>query len=274
MKKSMTLRDVQDVSLDILEKVHSFCVAHNIPYSLSYGTLIGAVRHKGFIPWDDDIDIMMLRPDYERFLSTFKMPGIGIMSQHDPRSFIFYSTVYDTEKTLCVYRFPLCASYSGGVAIDVFPIDYIEDDFTAFQHKLANLEHLWQRQMQCREPRMSFSSMPTLKKKLGLMKRKIVRLGGRDITKIKTEALRLSLSVPYGSTAHVSELAFIDLPAKNKFFFADDFKETLNLDFEGHRFLAIKGFDRFLQTVYGDYMQLPPPEKRVPMHEHIDFFWK
>ena len=196
MDNRMTLQDVQKVSLNILEKVHRFCVANNIRYSLSYGTLIGAVRHKGFIPWDDDIDIMMLRPDYEKFLSSFKMPGIGLMSQHDPSSFIFYSTVYDTEKTYCVYRFPLCTSYTGGVAIDVFPIDYIEDDFTAFQHKLELLEHLWQKQMQCRETKMAFSSFPTLKKKLGLIKRKIVRLGGRDITKIKEEALKLSLSVP------------------------------------------------------------------------------
>ena len=73
---------------------------------------------------------------------------------------------------------------------------------------------------------------------------------------------------------HVSELAFIDLPAKNKFFIADDFKELLSLDFEGHEFLAIKGYDRFLRTIYGDYMQLPPPEKRSPNHEHIDYFWR
>ena len=65
--KEMTLKDVQGVSLDILKDVHSFCESHHIRYSLAYGTLIGAIRHKGFIPWDDDVDIVIPRPDFTRF---------------------------------------------------------------------------------------------------------------------------------------------------------------------------------------------------------------
>lgn len=72
MDRRLTLSELQSVSLEILCKIDSFCRKNNIRYSLTYGTLIGAVRHKGFIPWDDDVDIMMPRPDYERFLSEFK----------------------------------------------------------------------------------------------------------------------------------------------------------------------------------------------------------
>ena len=68
----MTLREVQLFGLDILKDVHDFCTTNNIRYSLGYGTLLGAVRHNGFIPWDDDIDIIMPRPDYEQFCRNRK----------------------------------------------------------------------------------------------------------------------------------------------------------------------------------------------------------
>ena len=71
MKKEMTLGEVQNISLDILVHFHNFCIANNIKYSLGYGTLIGAIRHKGFIPWDDDVDVDMMREDYERFAQIF-----------------------------------------------------------------------------------------------------------------------------------------------------------------------------------------------------------
>ena len=66
----LSLKEIQSQSLEVLQTVHEFCVAEGIQYSLAYGTLIGAIRHKGFIPWDDDIDIIMPRPDYERFPTT------------------------------------------------------------------------------------------------------------------------------------------------------------------------------------------------------------
>ena len=64
----MKIEDIQEVSLNILKQITSVCEREGFRYTLAYGTLIGAVRHKGFIPWDDDIDIQMPRPDYERFL--------------------------------------------------------------------------------------------------------------------------------------------------------------------------------------------------------------
>ena len=70
--REMALKEIQQVSLDILKDVHQFCINNGIHYSLCYGTLLGAIRHNGFIPWDDDIDIMMPRPDYDRFVNTYK----------------------------------------------------------------------------------------------------------------------------------------------------------------------------------------------------------
>ena len=70
--KEIKKDELRTIQLDILQKVHNFCISHNIRYSLAFGTLLGAVRHGGYIPWDDDIDIAMLRHDYERFRIEFK----------------------------------------------------------------------------------------------------------------------------------------------------------------------------------------------------------
>ena len=70
--KEIKSDEMRNVQLDILQKVHDFCMSHGIRYTLAFGSLLGAVRHGGYIPWDDDIDIAMLRPDYERFRKEFK----------------------------------------------------------------------------------------------------------------------------------------------------------------------------------------------------------
>ena len=216
---------------------------------------------------------MMLRADYDRFLASFECPGLAVLSQYDPHCYQFFSRIYDTEQTCSIIRFPFCKSYSGGIWVDVLPIDYVEDDFLAFRNKYNLASFLFQKQMQCREPKMSFSSMPTLKKKAGLLMRKIIRRGGRDIASVKAELYNLSISVPAGSSSHLSCLAYIDLPADRNFFLSEDFEEMVFLEFEGFQFCAIKGYDRFLSIVFGDYIQFPPEEKRNPTHVNM-FFWR
>ena len=97
--KEMTTTDIQQVSLDILKDVHSFCQKEGIKYSLAYGTLIGAIRHKGFIPWDDDVDIMMTRPEYERFIRAYKSSNGYELLPEGKDSMIAMARVYDRQKT-------------------------------------------------------------------------------------------------------------------------------------------------------------------------------
>ena len=126
MKKIET-EELKRIQVDILKDIHEFCSINNIHYSLAYGTLLGAIRHQGYIPWDDDIDIMMLRSDYEKFIHTF--PGsfkhLSICAPElDLNYYAPYANVWDNRTILD--EGINNADHRGktiGIKIDVFPID-------------------------------------------------------------------------------------------------------------------------------------------------------
>ena len=271
-ENKLELKDIQQVSVDILSEVHEFCVTHGIKYTLGYGSLIGAVRHQGFIPWDDDIDIIMPRPDYERFLSTFRVPGLAVFPGHHPDSYIQYSHVCDLSRTFARTRFPYAKNCFGGVWIDVFPADAVEDDFSVFSAKVSRLKELFSQQIYLRDPKASFSSMPTLKKKIGLALRKIQRKAGKGLDEVNREMDRIIRSVPWGSTSHWSQMACMDEGVK-MYQLTEDFQHTILMPFEGKEFMVLAEYDRELRKIYGDYMQLPPVEERVPHQTFVSFYW-
>lgn len=123
--KEMSLREIQLFSLEILKDVHDFCISNDINYSLAYGTLLGAIRHKGFIPWDDDIDIVMPCPDYERFCKIYRSKKWRLFSPVNNDCYLNYSRVCDLDKTW-VLSLPWCKESPTGLWIDIFPIDGIE----------------------------------------------------------------------------------------------------------------------------------------------------
>lgn len=126
--KELTLRELQNEELNILKDVHSFCKKNNIRYSLYGGTLIGALRHKGFIPWDDDIDIIMPRPDYDRFCKNYKSVNYKVADMHSEKSFMLaFARVYDDKRTTSISTYPWI-SKDVGVWIDVFPADGLSLD--------------------------------------------------------------------------------------------------------------------------------------------------
>ena len=137
--QELTLRELQQVSLELLLDVHHFCEVYNIRYSIAYGTLIGAIRHKGFIPWDDDIDIMMPRPDYERFCREyFSYKYKLIYYGNDKTALAGFARVVDCNKTHYQTERPW-TNQESGVWIDIFPIDGVEDNANDYAKRYNNL---------------------------------------------------------------------------------------------------------------------------------------
>ena len=123
--KELSKNEIKTIQLDILQSIHQFCETNNIRYSLAYGTLLGAIRHKGYIPWDDDIDVMMPRPDYERFIQNYPNfcdRNIVQTYNNDNSYYLWCAKVYDnrTEQITFPTR--------SGVCVDVFPIDGLPDN--------------------------------------------------------------------------------------------------------------------------------------------------
>lgn len=128
MKRITDIAELRKVQTGILDDIHRFCTANGIMYFLSCGTLIGAVRHKGYIPWDDDLDLYMPRKDYDRFVKLYTDAG-GRYRVLDPKKeknyFYTFAKVVDTRTLLVETE---TEGYQIGVYVDIFPVDYVSDN--------------------------------------------------------------------------------------------------------------------------------------------------
>ena len=131
--KTVTSEEQKAIMLDLLQKTADFCEKNNIRYFLCGGTLIGAIRHKGFIPWDDDIDISMPRPDYDRFISLFNKPEnyYQVICMENNKKYGFpFAKVHDTRTFVDELQY---AKDQFGVYIDIFPIDGVGENEQVFR---------------------------------------------------------------------------------------------------------------------------------------------
>lgn len=265
----MTVDDIKAVSLDVLKDVHEFCVANNIRYSLAYGTLLGAVRHHGFIPWDDDIDIMMPRPDYDKFIQTYRDRDSFKIFAHELRnSYMPFARVAEIKRTH-VHSLAQWAPKEGGVWIDIFPIDGLESSDKDVQSKSQRLKDL-NGKVTARKLRIANRR----KSKADEFKYTIHKIKdcifGTTIWHILDEMSRLRREVGFNSKVR----GIYDIIYKRTANFPSAiFEEYKNVTFEGHSFFSIKDHDTFLRGIYGDYMQLPPVEERVYRHSTHKYYW-
>ena len=266
-RRKMTDEEIKIVSLDILQQVHDFCMKNDIKYSLAYGTLLGAVRHKGFIPWDDDIDILMLRPDYERFVKLFNKLSDSTYSV----------TSYETDAQFR-YAFAKIVNNSTikdelgfdkyGIGIDLFPIDKVPNN-PNLAYKLFKLHKLYWNLFMLKA--MKWDNNRSLSKNLFLIASKVIlffipysvihKMAYKSVAKysdLKDDYMLGCLSSPYGMK---------DMMPK------EIFDSPILLPFEQNQYCCLKEYDRYLSSLYGDYMQLPPEEKRVT-HHAFKTFWK
>lgn len=276
MKLTMNnIRELQKIQLDILLAFDKACREMGLSYTLSSGTLLGAVRHGGFIPWDDDVDVAMLREDYEVFLKEgHKYLPDHLFIQHyetDPQYPHNFIKLIDTRTKLVEYV-TSNLDMRKSVFIDVFPIDRIPNSkflriidrkilaFVFFTKHSLTMKY---RQPETTRFRKVWSRiLRPLGKLLGNY-----RLNQWE-TALKTKYNHNSkYEYTYGDNAIIIHSEIDD----SMIMPISVFEELEEIEFENHCFMAMKNRDLYLRTVYGDdYMEIPPKEKQVFKHEYID----
>ena len=271
--KEMTLKDIQAVSLQIMKTVHKFCVENGIRYTLAYGTMIGAVRHHGFIPWDDDLDIIMPRPDFDRFCSSFRADGYQVISRQNRKDcLISFGRVCETEATCIKTMYPWIRHQGNlGVWIDIFPVDSATDDPDCFQKMFLEVNHHLSKSIKARKALRPLDGDRPFKYNLNTLKKKLFIPFMKSPEYHLDEMGRIIGMTPYGSTSHLTQFTF---PSKEEYFDSQVMDGYHLVDFEDARFYAIDRYDEMLRIQYGDYMQLPPVEERTPKQDYIKFYWK
>lgn len=258
----MTLSEVKKCQLDILDYVADFCENHGIRYWIDCGTLLGAIRHKGYIPWDDDIDIGMLREDYDKFTAAFHDANGKyqfVCHEKDKTFHLAFGKVLDLDTVL--YE-PDENGYKLSVNIDVFVYDNAPEDD-------RELKRMFDRRNRLHGVRVYKTYNPILdsrmEKAVWQIRRKIARIffPGDPVSLLIDNAKRYEKC----KTDRVGNFTASYRMSCSKRVF-DSF---VDVEFEGRKYKAPAGYDEWLRSFYGDYMQLPPVEKRIRTHDFVAY---
>lgn len=284
----MTLKDVQDISLHILKHFHKFCEENGLRYSLAFGTLIGAIRHEGFIPWDDDVDLYMPRADYERLCDIYQdSEDFALFCPKRRNHYLPYTRICEMRQTYVKCDSPQFAKQTG-VWIDVFPMDAAADDYRQYLKKALPLwddYHFIGHDYRRVEARLQTPVGKWLKPlfkafiKSGFAKINPSFVRMRDETSIvdAVENYDDKVKTLFDATSnHVAELVqFTNTYSIVRNYHPKKmFEEYVLKKFETEQFYCIADYDENLRTIYGDYMQLPPEEERLPGHKMNNYLWK
>lgn len=258
--RKLSIEEAKKIELDILDFIDSFCKEHGINYCINYGTLIGAIRHKGFIPWDDDIDLSMTRENYERFIQLFseKQSRYQILSlETDDQYFNNFIKIVDPTTKIIDTR--NTKTYDSGVFIDIFPMDTFNDTkIVDICYKLESFKLL------------SFSKHKNIvygDSKLKDLIRTLFWLLLRPVSP-RFFANQIEKQIQKYRVKDGKYIAFIPSKAKEKEIFPRDmFDELIETPFEHLVLPAPKRFDVVLKQFYDDYMTVPPKEKQIYIHE-------
>lgn len=258
--KELNVEEIRKIQLQILKNVSEYSDKNNIRYSLAYGTLIGSIRHKGYIPWDDDIDIAMPRPDYDKFIRNFNgcIKGYSVHAAEIDSDFVYTFAKVSYDKSILIEETNI--KYDIGINIDIFPIDGLPIDDNKevmkkqnFYRNLANFKIV------------KLSSSRSVVKNIFLLLGKIL-LFWLPLKTINTKMINNSRTYSFDSEdycCNISTGLMANKPIPRRYL-----EEYIECNFENQIFNASKSYDKWLLSIYGDYKQMPPKEKQVTHHKY------
>lgn len=262
--RQVGVEELRSIQVDILSNVDRFCRENGIRYSLIGGSLLGAVRHGGYIPWDDDIDIVMPRPDYDRFLRCYESETETVVDLSSLDSYREIFAKVSRKGTLMVDD--LVGRDGFGINIDVFPVDGLPESspeefflhISGMQEKVAEV---------CPFYKSVVRNRAVWKMKY-LLKR---ALHPAAESSLEMKARINGLLRANGFDGAGKAAVFCGRYGLREIMDAAIFAECEDIPFEGRLFRALVRRDEYLSNVFGDYMQLPPEEDRVLPHQYKSF---
>lgn len=267
MSVKLNIDEIKKIEIDILKRVDEYCKVNELEYCLAYGTLLGAVRHNGFIPWDDDIDIFMPRKSYECFLKLFNLENDRYRVIHVDNTANYpypFAKVIDTYTYLNEKRF---VPYELGVYIDIFPLDFVGDSLE--QSKRLN------RSIEKRRKLLKIKTLNlkyyTGLKKIVLIVLKLVTSPFKSFFLIK-KIDKLSKKYSEKRTKYIASMVALNYGTR-EIFETELFDEYTKIPFENVKFNVPLEYEKILKLIYGDYMILPALEDRVA-HHPFEAGWK
>lgn len=265
--RQIGISEIKTLSFEVLCAVCEVCEAHGLSYSLTGGTLLGAVRHKGFIPWDDDIDIMLPRPDYDRLIEIVKEGdyGFNLFAEEICGEDYGYPFAKACHKdTVIEERKMHHSNIQLGVYIDIFPVDGM-----GRYYKLAKIRCMMFRILHGMKISSNWTRFRKSKKRkwyyepFRYMCYLVSKLLSRNFIdrKINCFVRKKDFNESKYAGRYVGDYGWKEIMPKALF------ESTVKLEFENKYFHAIEDYHTFLSSLYGDYMTLPPKEKQVTHHE-------
>lgn len=264
--KKIENAECREIQMSILDEIARICKENNLKYSLAYGTLLGAVRHKGYIPWDDDIDIFLLRADYDKLIRLLKNEKVSWLSIADdtcPNYFYPFAKAYDNRTLVKMER------HKGkmGLWVDIFPMDFLPKTkvfrkaFVLYCSFLRIITLSITTNFKCK----AYSKWTLFYKRFFYTIAKII---GQKRFCNYTEKVYTHFANKQSN--NVATL-FFDTKT-DKILDVNKITEVVEYPFETRKYLGVKNYDYYLKEFYKDYMQLPPVEKRY--NHGLDCYFK
>ena len=265
MDKIITLDEKKKIMLEMLSELDKFCISNKITYFLTGGTLLGAIRHNGYIPWDDDIDICLMRKDCDKLVSSFKSTSgnISILDISNTEGYIWPSAKAVDKRTILIEnKYKLEAM---GVYIDIFPMDNLPGDIEQAKKYALRVKKV--------KDKLTLKHLRVEKDRAVL--KNIVIILGKILYLIPDRCLirkieKLSRKYQNEKTEYICNLS--GAWGIREITRAEFFSATQQHIFENKEFSIPVGYDGYLKNVYGDYMTPPSKEKQITHHASEEFW--